>query len=79
MPTMMVDIHTAHRPDIREPMLFPPYNTRCSHCIIRNGVACCGLLHDIWQCNWSCPYAEYAPIRFPGRQRLRISHGVWRR
>ena len=77
MLTTMVEIHMAHRPEIGMPVLwFPPYNTRCSHCIIRSGAACCDLLHDIWQCNWSCPYAEYAPIRFPGRQRPRISYGV---
>ena len=76
MPTMMVDIHTGCVPEVDAPMLFPPYNSGCRHCIIRNGVPCCGLFHDMWRCNRSCPYAEYAPIRFPGRQGIRISYGV---
>ena len=76
MLTTMVEIHTAHRPEAGMPTLVPPCNSRCRHCVIRNGVPCCGLLHDIWRCNWRCPYAEYAPIRFPGQQKYRISYGV---
>lgn len=52
------------------PRLFPPYNPKCRHCIIRNGVPCCGLFHDMWKCNRNCPYAEYAPVRLLGRMRV---------
>ena len=58
----------------RSMVVFPPYNPRCRHCVIRNGIPCCGLFHEMWRCNRKCPYAEYAPVLFPGR--TRVSFGI---
>ena len=62
----MIGIAERTREDI--PMIFPPFYPRCRHVVIRNGIPCCGLYHDLWRCNRYCPHTEPTPMRFPGRQ-----------
>ena len=67
---------TRH-PAVDLPFFFPPFNPKCRHCVIRNGIPRCGLFHDMTICNGRCPYAEYAPMRFPGRVRISFGELAW--
>lgn len=62
---------------VEMPFFFPPYNPRCRHCIIHNGIPRCGLFRSMNLCNSRCPYAEYAPLRFPGRVRISFGAVAW--